>query len=671
MTGIAGAQFPITQGAYQRVFAGKTDAFALKLNAGGDRLIYSTYLGGSENEEGQGLRLDNSGNAYLTGSTESSDFPVVDAFQPVYGGRSGQSDSYGDAFVSAIDPTGSQLIFSSYLGGSGDDRGSGIAIDSVSNIYVMGTTNSTNFPITNAVKSYLTTSNDNFLAKLAAYSSTTRFIPIVLSAGGKNGSFYTSELTLTNRGKGDVTVKFTYTAAFGGGGGSATDLVSGGQQRIFSDALAYLRSIGIPIPDAGDRGGTLMVQFSNLASSPWDVGVIVRTTTTVAQGRAGLAYEGARLDTRLSQPLYLCGLRENSKDRSNLAICNMGSPEEGDIVLRLTVFSGDPLHPASQTVPDTRLVPGGLMQFNSVLLSVGPFSNGYVRVERISGTAPYYAYAVINDQTTSDGSFVPPVQEHYSFKKHLLILPVVVETESYDTELVFTNFSPKPKWIAFLYVADAIENAERTAAYQIALRPGEQAIIPSFVQFLREHAVDVGGKGSQFAGSLYLFNNSDLSGIFVGARTSTATSHGNYGVFYSAIPYDLVPAGSAWVYGMQQNKENRTNLCLITLGPTLSSGTDQWSFPVPKSTPPNVYRIELFDGDTGRKITTIDDFTVPATKWTQIPAILSRYAAGVKQGYAHVTRTSGSYPFVTYGVINDGGEPGQRSGDGAFISSSP
>ncbi|MSO22743.1 MAG: hypothetical protein EXQ58_05700 [Acidobacteria bacterium] len=111
----------------------------------------------------------------------------------------------------------------------------------------------------------------------------------MLSVSGAKDSFYTSELTLTNRGSQDAPVKFAYTAAFGEGSGVGNDLVPAGRQLIFSNAIDYLRSIGIPIPDSGNRGGTLTVEFGNLASTLLG-STIVRTATARPEGRAGLAY---------------------------------------------------------------------------------------------------------------------------------------------------------------------------------------------------------------------------------------------------------------------------------------------------------------------------------------------------------------------------------------------
>src|SRR5437870_5782329 len=87
------------------------------------------------------------------------------------------------------------------------------------------------------------------------------FVPVVLSSSGAAGSFYTSEMTLTNRGTSAASITYTYTAASGGGSGTGGDTIAAGQQRIVADAIAYLRSRGVPIPDSGNRVGTLRVSF--------------------------------------------------------------------------------------------------------------------------------------------------------------------------------------------------------------------------------------------------------------------------------------------------------------------------------------------------------------------------------------------------------------------------
>lgn len=154
--------FPTT-GAVQAMNAGGFDAFVSKLNSTGSALVYSTYIGGAGRDEGHSIAIDPAGNVYVTGQTNSTDFPTtLNAFQSInHGGL--------DAFVTKLDPEGCNLIYSTYLGGAGDENFSGgsIAVDLAGNAYVAGDTTSTDFPLRNAFQSaYGGGYTDLFVTKL-------------------------------------------------------------------------------------------------------------------------------------------------------------------------------------------------------------------------------------------------------------------------------------------------------------------------------------------------------------------------------------------------------------------------------------------------------------------------------------------------------------------------
>ena len=162
ITGVTlSSDFPTTAGALQSTLAGNTNAFVTKLNSNGSALLYSTYLGGSEVEDGLGIAVDSSNNSYVTGATYSNDFPTTaGALQTTFGGNR-------DAFVSKLNSNGSALLYSTYLGGSNEDEGEDIAVDSSGNAYVSGLTYSSNFPTTRgALQSTLGGNSDAFISKL-------------------------------------------------------------------------------------------------------------------------------------------------------------------------------------------------------------------------------------------------------------------------------------------------------------------------------------------------------------------------------------------------------------------------------------------------------------------------------------------------------------------------
>ena len=167
--------FP-TQDPYQSTFQGVYDVFVTKLSSSGNTLLYSTYLGGEGNDMGYALAVDGSGNAYVTGFTQSNNFPTLDPYQTYQGGL--------DAFVTKLSSSGNSLIYSTYLGGGNEDHGLGIAVDGNGNAYVTGETWSANFPTQNPYQTWQGISTDAFVTKL---SSTGNSLIYSTFLGGESG----------------------------------------------------------------------------------------------------------------------------------------------------------------------------------------------------------------------------------------------------------------------------------------------------------------------------------------------------------------------------------------------------------------------------------------------------------------------------------------------------
>jgi hypothetical protein len=197
LSGITTSQNFPTASALQQDLMGASDLYVAKLSAAGDRLLYSTYLGGSQDDAATSLAADPAGNVYVTGATLSSDFRTANASQRVHGG------GIFDGFVAKLNPTGSQLVYSTYLGGGSADRCMRIAADSAGNAYVTGDTRSANFPAVGVLQRTSAGSSDAFVSKLnpngsLAYSTYLGGSGIdggAAIAVGANGSAYVTGFT--------------------------------------------------------------------------------------------------------------------------------------------------------------------------------------------------------------------------------------------------------------------------------------------------------------------------------------------------------------------------------------------------------------------------------------------------------------------------------------------
>jgi hypothetical protein len=280
--------FPTTPGAFQTTYGGGGgDAFVTKLNAAGSQLVYSTYLGGSALDGGNGIAVDASGNANVVGQTASANFPSSNAVQSTYSGDT-------DAFVTRLVPTGCAPTLSTYLGGDSVDEGFGMAVDSTGNAYATGTTSSNNFPTQNALQGTTGGGFDAFVTRLNIFTAP------ALCLNTTNLQFPGQALTTTSPGS-------TITLTNGGGAPlSITSIVVSGsfaQTDTCGSSLAIAAACMINVTFSPTTGGintgTITINTNNAEGNPQSslvalagVGTdfslaVVPTSVAVAAGQTG------------------------------------------------------------------------------------------------------------------------------------------------------------------------------------------------------------------------------------------------------------------------------------------------------------------------------------------------------------------------------------------------
>ncbi len=254
--------FPLVSPLYDTL-KGVGDAFITKLNPAGEALIFSSYFGGSNAESGRNLKLDDQGNPVIVGITTSSDLPTKNALDADANGPLTDWDS----FVSKFSGDGSELLFSTYLGGNGGDYVSGLSLDSDNNIYVSGYTLSDNFPLLEPLFSQINGRSDLFISKLnpnasallySSYfggSNEESFSDIVVDNNGGlylTGLTYSSDFPVTN------SVNFTQNST-GGNGDIFVSKLSDFINYDIADSKWYL----IALPYVPPTGSTVEELFAD------------------------------------------------------------------------------------------------------------------------------------------------------------------------------------------------------------------------------------------------------------------------------------------------------------------------------------------------------------------------------------------------------------------------
>jgi hypothetical protein len=276
------ANFPTTAGAFDTTFnGGPRDAFVSKLDPAGAALLYSTYLGGTGSDDGRGVAVDAAGSAYVTGNTNSADFPTTaGAFDTTF--------NFGtDAFVAKLSPTGSSLLYSTFLGGSGVDFGSGVAIDTAGSAYVTGETSSADFPTT--AGAFDTTFNGGFRDAIVTKLNPAGTALVYSTYLGGSGNDFSPGVAVDAAGSAYAT-GHAGSADFPTTAGAFDTTFNGGSSDAFvtklsptGSALAYSTFLGGSSTDVGfgvavdASGDTYVTGFTGSADLPTTAGAFDTT----------------------------------------------------------------------------------------------------------------------------------------------------------------------------------------------------------------------------------------------------------------------------------------------------------------------------------------------------------------------------------------------------------
>ena len=281
---ITGATFSDTfpvDNAYQATRAGGYDAFVTKISSPGNALIFSTYLGGSDDDAAWGIAVYLDAFPYVTGETDSSDFPVRNSYQSTFANQTG-----GDAFVARFCCKGQTLLYSTYFGGNNDDAGKGIAVDFQGSAYIGGTTQSDNLPVENPYQATRAGSTDGFITKFFQPS-----LSPVYQSGDYNGDG-TSDIAIFRPTSGLWAIRGISRIYFGGStdrpipgdyNGNGTSDVgifrkSAGLWAIRGiTRLYYGTSADQPVPSDYDGDGTCDIGIFRDASGLWSIRGVTRT----------------------------------------------------------------------------------------------------------------------------------------------------------------------------------------------------------------------------------------------------------------------------------------------------------------------------------------------------------------------------------------------------------
>ena len=440
LTGTARADLPATSGAVQSANAGGScfspgvgavpcsDAFVMKISPDGARAVYTTYLGGTDEDAGRAIAVSSGGDAYVAGDTASADFPITPgAAQRTFGGRiPGELVTYGDAFVARLDAAGAQLVFSTYWGGTAPDVAWGIAVDNDGSAYVAGGTQSADFPST--VGAFQTKYGGGTILTDAADPAGDGFVTKFTATGGRDWS------TFIGGSSRDVAAAIALDSAgnvYAAGSSESSDFP------WTADAVRGCRSGG-PWIAQFDPSGSRLLRSSSIGGMGFDQGnalaVDARGATVYLAGdarsrpffstgsAAQTAYGGgdsdafaARLAWQAAPTVYAsCVLNAASFAAGNFAFYPQGTVAPGEVVSIFgSALGPDPpaLAQPAPGQPHPTTLGGAQVFFDGV-----PAPMWYAAPNQINAVVPYAVQApatrlTVQRNGVTDGPHILPVAD--------------------------------------------------------------------------------------------------------------------------------------------------------------------------------------------------------------------------------------------------------------------
>jgi hypothetical protein len=382
ITGLTNStNFPITPGAIDALYNGRYDVFVSKLNTDGTELIYSTFLGGDNYEQGNSIALDSLGNAYITGDTWSSDFPTTSgAFDTTLKG-------YEDGFVCKLDVAGTGLVYSSYWGGSSFDWGNAIAADSFGNAYLTGVSKSSDFPTTaTAFDTSYHGRYDVIVSKLNVAGSALIYSTYLGSTSDEEGY----DIAVDKFGNAYITGYTTspdFPTTFG-----AFDTVYHGYEDVFvsklnanGTALVYSTYWGGSDYDWGDAiaidpaGNAYLAGFTTSPDYPTTFGAFAESLNGVDDG---IVTKLNASGTELLYSTYLGG--SNGDECYGIAIDSSGNP----YITGVTNFSDFPTTPDVFDISANGYTDAFVTKM--ALVAISPYLNSYSEFTISNDTIQWY-----------------------------------------------------------------------------------------------------------------------------------------------------------------------------------------------------------------------------------------------------------------------------------------